>query len=55
MVRLAKLVVHTGVDADQRTGQVIERLAQALHVTTKGQADRTAAFLERRPRRGQLP
>ena len=37
------------MDADQRTGQIIERLAQALHVTTTGQAERTAAFLERRP------
>jgi enoyl-CoA hydratase/carnithine racemase len=37
-VRLAKLVVRAGMDADQRTGQVVERLAQALLYTTDDKA-----------------
>ena len=48
-VRLAKLVVRAGMDADQRTGQVVERLAQALLFTTADKAEGTAAFLEKRP------
>ena len=38
-VRLAKLVVRAGMDADQRTGQVVERLAQALLYTTDDKAE----------------
>lgn len=48
-VRLATLVVRTGMDADQRTGQVVERLAQALLYTTADKQEGTAAFLEKRP------
>jgi enoyl-CoA hydratase/carnithine racemase len=48
-VRLAKLVVRAGMDADQHTGQVVERLAQALLFTTADKAEGTAAFLEKRP------
>jgi enoyl-CoA hydratase len=48
-VRLAKLVVRAGMDADQRTGQVVERLAQALLYTTADKAEGTSAFLEKRP------
>jgi 1,4-dihydroxy-2-naphthoyl-CoA synthase len=48
-VRLAKLVVRAGMDADQRTGQVIEQLAQALLYTTADKAEGTSAFLEKRP------
>jgi enoyl-CoA hydratase/carnithine racemase len=47
-VRLAKLVVRTGVDADQRTGQVVERLAQSLLYTTDDKREGAAAFLEKR-------
>jgi len=47
-VRLAKLVVRAGMDADQRTGQVIEQLAQALLYTTADKAEGTSAFLETR-------
>jgi enoyl-CoA hydratase/carnithine racemase len=50
-VRLAKLVVRAGMDADQRTGQVVERLAQALLYTTDDKAEGTSAFLEKRPTR----
>ncbi len=48
-VRLAKLVVRAGMDADQRTGQVVERLAQALLYTTDDKAEGASAFLEKRP------
>ena len=48
-VRLATLVVRTGMDADRRTGQVVERLAQALLYTTADKQEGTAAFLEKRP------
>jgi enoyl-CoA hydratase/carnithine racemase len=48
-VRLAKLVIRAGMDADQRTGQVIEQLAQALLYTTADKAEGTSAFLEKRP------
>ena len=48
-VRLAKLVVRAGMDTDQRTGQVIEQLAQALLYTTADKAEGTSAFLEKRP------
>ena len=48
-VRLATLVVRTGMDADQRTGQVVERLAQALLYTTEDKREGTTAFVEKRP------
>jgi enoyl-CoA hydratase/carnithine racemase len=48
-VRLAKLVVRAGMDADQRTGLVVERLAQALLYTTDDKREGAAAFLEKRP------
>jgi enoyl-CoA hydratase/carnithine racemase len=47
-VRLAKLVVRAGMDADQRTGQVVERLAQALLYSTGDKAEGASAFLEKR-------
>jgi enoyl-CoA hydratase/carnithine racemase len=48
-VRLAKLVIRAGMDADQRTGQVVEQLAQTLLYTTADKAEGTTAFLEKRP------
>jgi len=47
-VRLAKLVVRSGMDADQRTGQVVERLAQALLYTTDDKREGAEAFLAKR-------
>lgn len=47
-VRLAKLVVRSGMDADQRTGLVIERLAQAVLYGSEDKAEGTAAFLGKR-------
>ena len=48
-VRLARLVVRSGADADLRTGQVIERLAQAVLYETADKAEGVAAFLAKRP------
>jgi len=48
-VRLAKLVVRSGMDADQRTGLVVERLAQALLYTSADKQEGATAFLEKRP------
>ncbi|AXG12206.1 enoyl-CoA hydratase/isomerase family protein [Intrasporangium calvum] len=49
--RLAKLVIRAGMDADQRTGQVVERLAQAVLYESEDKAEGTAAFLAKRPPR----
>jgi len=48
-VRLAKLVIRTGLDADQRTGLAVERLAQALLYTTDDKREGAEAFLAKRP------
>jgi enoyl-CoA hydratase/carnithine racemase len=47
-VRLAKFVIRSGMDADQRTGLVVERLAQALLYTTDDKAEGADAFLAKR-------
>ncbi|BCU82586.1 3-hydroxybutyryl-CoA dehydratase [Polycladomyces abyssicola] len=47
-VRLAKMVVHTGFETDQRTGLILEKLAQSLLYTTEDMREGTAAFLEKR-------
>lgn len=47
-IRLAKLVVGPGADADQRTGLLLEQLAQTLLYTTEDKAEGAAAFLEKR-------
>ncbi|MEV4732459.1 enoyl-CoA hydratase-related protein [Saccharopolyspora sp. NPDC049426] len=47
-VRLAKLVIRSGMDADQRTGMVIERLAQALLYTSEDKLEGASAFLDKR-------
>jgi enoyl-CoA hydratase/carnithine racemase len=47
-VRLAKLVVRTGMDTDQHTGLVVERLAQALLYTTDDKREGVEAFLAKR-------
>jgi enoyl-CoA hydratase/carnithine racemase len=48
-VRLAKLVIRAGMDADQRTGQVIERLAQALLYAGEDKPEGARASLAKRP------
>ncbi len=47
-VRLAKLAVQAGFETDQRTGLVIERLAQAVLYTSEDKREGTSAFLEKR-------
>lgn len=47
-VRLAKLVIRAGMDADLRTGLVIERLAQSLLYTTDDKREGAEAFLAKR-------
>ncbi|GAA4531428.1 enoyl-CoA hydratase-related protein [Brachybacterium paraconglomeratum] len=47
-VRLAKLVVGQGADTDQRTGLLLEQLAQMLLYTTEDKAEGAAAFLAKR-------
>jgi enoyl-CoA hydratase/carnithine racemase len=47
-IRLAKLVIRSGMDADQRTGLVVERLAQALLYTTDDKNEGADAFLAKR-------
>ncbi|MEX5295341.1 enoyl-CoA hydratase-related protein [Kocuria sp. CPCC 205268] len=50
-VRLAKLVVRNGAETDQRTGLLLERLAQSLLYAADEKAEGANAFLEKRPAR----
>lgn len=47
-LRLAKLAVQAGLETDQRTGLLLERLAQAVLFTTEDKVEGTTAFLEKR-------
>ncbi|QCU78839.1 enoyl-CoA hydratase/isomerase family protein [Citricoccus sp. SGAir0253] len=47
-IRLAKMVIGQGAETDQRTGLLLERLAQTLLYTTEDKAEGAAAFLARR-------
>jgi len=47
-VRLAKMVVQAGFETDQRTGMILEKLAQSLLYTTEDMREGTVAFLEKR-------
>jgi enoyl-CoA hydratase/carnithine racemase len=47
-VRLAKLAVQTGFETDQRTGLVVEHLAQAVLYASEDKREGTRAFLEKR-------
>ena len=47
-VRLAKTVIRTGMDADRRTGLVVEQLAQSLLYTTADKREGADAFLAKR-------
>jgi len=47
-VRLARLAVQTGFETDQRTGLVVERLAQALLYASEDKREGTSAFIEKR-------
>jgi enoyl-CoA hydratase len=47
-IRLAKLAVRTGFETDQKTGLIIERLAQAVLFNTEDKNEGASAFLEKR-------
>jgi enoyl-CoA hydratase len=47
-VRLTKLAVQADYETDQRTGLLIERLAQAILLTSEDKREGTSAFLEKR-------
>jgi enoyl-CoA hydratase len=47
-VKLAKLTVQSGFETDQRTGLLIEKLAQAVLFSTEDKNEGTSAFLEKR-------
>jgi len=47
-IRLAKLAIRTGFETDLKTGLVIERLAQAVLLTSEDKREGTSAFLEKR-------
>ena len=48
-LRLARMAVKAGLETDQRTGLLIERLAQAVLFSTDDKVEGTSAFLEKRP------
>jgi len=48
-VRLGKLVIKNGFETDQRTGMLLERLAQSLLYASPEKAEGTGAFLDKRP------
>lgn len=52
-VRLAKLTIQSGFETDQKTGLIIEKLAQAVLLTTEDKREGTTAFLEKREPRFQ--
>ena len=41
------LAVHTGFETDQKTGLVVERLAQTVLYATEDKREGTSAFLEK--------
>ncbi|MGM7666344.1 enoyl-CoA hydratase/isomerase family protein [Microbacterium sp. A93] len=47
-IRLAKLVIAQGAETDQKTGLLLERLAQTLLYTTEDKAEGADAFLGKR-------
>jgi enoyl-CoA hydratase/carnithine racemase len=47
-VRLAKLAIQTGFETDQKTGLIVERLAQAVLFMSEDKREGTSAFLEKR-------
>lgn len=47
-IRLAKMVITQGAETDQKTGLMLEQLAQTLLYTTEDKAEGAAAFLAKR-------
>jgi enoyl-CoA hydratase/carnithine racemase len=52
-VRLGKLVIKNGAETDQRTGQLLERLAQSLLYSSEDKREGAQAFIEKRPAKFQ--
>lgn len=48
-VRLGKLVIKNGAETDQRTGLLLERLAQSLLYSTEDKREGAQAFINKRP------
>lgn len=48
-VRLGKLVIKGGSETDQRTGLLLERLAQSLLYSTQDKREGAQAFIDKRP------
>lgn len=47
-VRLARLAIKAGLETDQRTGLLLERVAQAVLFMTEDKEEGTNAFMEKR-------
>src|SRR5215210_605152 len=47
-IRLAKLAIRAGFETDLKTGLIVERLAQAVLLTSEDKREGTSAFLEKR-------
>jgi enoyl-CoA hydratase/carnithine racemase len=47
-IRLAKLAIRAGFETDLKTGLIVERLAQAVLLTSEDKREGTLAFLEKR-------
>ena len=48
-VRLGKLVIKNGAETDQRTGLLLERLAQSVLYSTQDKREGAQAFIHKRP------
>lgn len=48
-IRLARMVVKQGAEADQKTGLMLETLAQSLLYTTEDKTEGAEAFMAKRP------
>lgn len=48
-IRLARMVVKQGAEADQKTGLMLETLAQSLLYTTQDKTEGAEAFMAKRP------
>jgi enoyl-CoA hydratase len=47
-LKLAKMVIHQGYDADMKTALLLEKYAQAILFATDDKREGTTAFLEKR-------
>lgn len=48
-IRMARMVVKQGAETDQKTGMMLEMLAQTLLYTSDDKAEGADAFLNKRP------